>query len=343
MLDVSFTTDNKKRKPKLSTRKIDKLPWVEKHRPTNIDDVIVSDIIRTKIDKIIEDKNMPNIIITGEPGTGKTSTIKCIAKKFIPPDKYERSVLELNASDERGLNMINNTIIHFCQKKISGIPHKIVILDEADSITSKAQNLLTNILDTYIDTTRFAFICNDITKITESIQSKCMLMNYPKMESNWIRERLLYIINEENIIYDNEGLEALIFCSNGDIRQAINYLECLFYSFKKINKHNVYLLCHTPKPTLLNKMFHYMVNQQFKETIHIVKELSTLGYTPNDIVVTMINMLIEDYDVDLDTKYKIIYLEELNKTNIRFNNGAESLLQLVGCIAIICNKIGNGE
>jgi replication factor C subunit 2/4 len=341
MINVTFSDDE----PSKSTGKNKEynynLPWVEKHRPCDIDNVIVSKIIRDKLNSIIESNSIPNIIITGEPGTGKTSTIKCIAKKIIPEDKYKKSVLELNASDERGLNMINNTIIHFCQKKISNIPHKIVILDEADSITSKAQNLLTNILDTYIGNTRFAFICNDITKITESIQSKCIIMNYPKMENDWIKNRLLYIIDKEKVIYNVDGLEALIFCSNGDIRQAINYLECLHYSFTEITKENVYLLCHTPKPKYLNDICLLIKQNKFDDILDVLNQLLINGYSPNDIIITLINMLIEDYNIELDIKMKIIFLTELNKTNIKFNNGSDSIIQLIGCFANICNKITN--
>jgi len=337
MTIISFS-DNYVKYNKKKINKIHDLPWVEKYRPNNTDQVIVSDIIKAKINSIIEKKDMPHLIITGDPGTGKTSTVKCIAKVLISEQKYNKSVLELNASDERGLNMINNTIIHFCEKKVNDVPHKIVILDEADSITPKAQNLLTNILEAYINTTRFAFICNDITKIEESIQSKCMIMNYPKMKNEWIEERIRYIIEKENIKHDDEGIKALIFCSNGDIRQAINYLECLFYSFNFINKENVFSLCRTPKPELIKKTFCYIKMKKFKMALEILKDLNKSGYSPNDILSTMINMIFENYQVDLDEEDKIIFLEEFGKTNLRFNEGSDSFLQLVGSVAKILNK-----
>jgi replication factor C subunit 2/4 len=336
MTVISFSDDY--REPSKINTKIHDIPWVEKYRPSNTSQVIVSSIIRAKIDSIIEKRDMPHIIITGDPGTGKTSTVKCIAKVLISENKYSKSVLELNASDERGLNMINNTIIHFCEKKVNDIPHKIVILDEADSITPKAQNLLTNILESYINTTRFAFICNDITKIEESIQSKCMIMNYPKMKNEWIEERIKFIIKEENINYDEEGIKALIFCSNGDIRQAINYLECLHYSFKFISKNNVFSLCRTPKPELIKETFSHIKNKNFKSALEILKNLNNSGYAPNDILSTMINMILENYNVDLNEDDKIVFLEEFGKTNLRFNEGSDSFLQLVGSVAKILNK-----
>ena len=155
---VFFDTKSKKKKKSKSKLLLDdphnSIPWVEKYRPQVIDDIIVNDYIRMKINNIINDKSMPNLIITGSPGTGKTSTVLCIAKKLLH-HQYDEAVLELNASDDRGLNMINNNIMHFCKKKMDNVNHKIIILDEADSITSKAQNLLNNIIEAYVKNTRY--------------------------------------------------------------------------------------------------------------------------------------------------------------------------------------------
>jgi DNA polymerase III delta prime subunit len=125
-----------------------KTPWVEKYRPTSSKDILLDPFIKQKIDTIVKDKSIPNMIITGEPGTGKTSTIICLAKE-IYGENLSTYVLELNASDDRGLSIINNTILPFCKKKINKNLYKLIILDEADSITNKAQNLLSNIIAEY--------------------------------------------------------------------------------------------------------------------------------------------------------------------------------------------------
>ena len=126
-----------------------KLPWVEKYRPKFSNEIILDPFIKQKIDKILETKTIPNMIITGEPGTGKTSTIICLARQIFKNENFNENVLELNASDDRGLSIINNTILPFCKKKIKANIFKLVILDEADSITNKAQNLLSNIIAEY--------------------------------------------------------------------------------------------------------------------------------------------------------------------------------------------------
>ena len=205
-----------------------KIPWVEKYRPKNSKEILLEPFIKQKIEKILETKSIPNMIITGEPGTGKTSTILFLAKQ-IYGDKYSENVLELNASDDRGLSIINNTIYPFCKKKTSCInddnknskypTHKLVILDEADSITPKAQNLLSNIISEFRKNTRIVFICNDCTQIIESIQSRCMIIKYPRINSDNLYQKIEHICKEESIEYTPTGINTLLFVSDQDIRQ----------------------------------------------------------------------------------------------------------------------------
>ena len=143
------------------------LPWIEKYRPGDTEQILLDEMLLEKIDKIIESKSVPNMILTGEPGTGKTSTVLIIAREIFKED-YNENVLELNASDDRGLSIINNTIIPFCQK-ITKTQEKLIILDEADSITNKAQNLLSNLINEFKKNRRFVFVCNDSIKINKSI------------------------------------------------------------------------------------------------------------------------------------------------------------------------------
>jgi replication factor C subunit 2/4 len=189
---VSLSNSTKKlaNNNKINTLNI-KTPWVEKYRPKSSDDILLDPFIKTKINNIVKEKSIPNMIITGEPGTGKTSTIICLAEEIYGSKNLNENVLELNASDDRGLSIINNTILPFCKKKTNKDLHKLVILDEADSITTKAQNLLSNIIAEYRKNTRFVFICNDCSQITESIQSRCMIIKYPKIKTRINLGRIL--------------------------------------------------------------------------------------------------------------------------------------------------------
>jgi len=286
------------------------------------------------------DNSIPNMIITGEPGTGKTSTILFLAKKLYK-DIYNDNVLELNASDDRGLSIINNTIYPFCKKKISKL-HKLVILDESDSITPKAQNLLSNIISEFRHNTRFVFICNECSQIIESIQSKCIIIKYPRINSINLYNKIESICKIEKVKYNDEGIYTLLFVSNQDIRQAINNLECIYYSFGELNKDNVYKLIDKPKPYYINQIIENCLKQNYSQTINTVKMLHNNGYTPNDILLTFMCYLFDNNSENntitsnqISHEKKLEIYEILSLSYIRVNAGVDTLLQLCGCISKI--------
>jgi len=313
-----------------------RLPWIEKYRPKNANDILLEPFIKIKIEKILESKNIPNMIITGEPGTGKTSTILFLAKT-IYGSHYNDYVLELNASDDRGLSIINNTIYPFCKKKTSEINYKLIILDEADSITSKAQNLLSNIISEFNKTVRMVFICNDCTQIIESIQSRCMIIKYPRIDFDNLVNKITNICLLENINYTEDGIKTLLFVSDNDIRQSINNLECIYYSFGILDTNSIYKLIDKPKTSYIEDILRACKNNNYPEAINIVKNLYYKGYTSNDILLIFMKYLfdIDNKDINLDEKIKIDIYEIISGCYIRVNSGLDTLLQLCGCISKI--------
>ena len=313
-----------------------KLPWVEKYRPKNSDEILLDPFIKEKINKMIELKTIPNMIITGEPGTGKTSTILYLAKHLYG-NKYSDYVLELNASDDRGLIIINNTIHPFCKKKIDEkFNYKLIILDEADSITQKAQNLLSNTISEFRKNTRFVFICNDYTQIIESIQSKCMIIKYPKINSYNLYIKIKNICEIEKVEYTEEGINTLIFVSDQDIRQLINNLECIYYSFGILNEENIYKFIDKPKTFYIIEILNACYNKDYPKTMIIVKNLYYKGYTPNDILLTFMKYLFEyneNNDIILDEETKLKLYEIVSLSYILVNSEIDTLLQLCGCIS----------
>jgi replication factor C subunit 2/4 len=317
-----------------------KIPWVEKYRPKTSEEILLDPFIKEKINKILYEKSIPNMIITGEPGTGKTSTILCLAKQ-IYDNKFDEFVLELNASDDRGLSIINNTILPFCKKKVNQNNHKLVILDEADSITTKAQNLLSNIIAEYRKNTRFVFICNDCSQITESIQSRCMIIKYSRLSKDNLFNKILSICQIENIKYTDQGINELLFLSDYDIRQAINNLECIFCSSRKLDENNIYKVIDKPKPLYIEKILSDCINKKLNDSFDTINELYQKGYTPNDILLTFMKCLLEKNIFNLnknssppnETILKIYEIVSLSY--IRVNGGNDTLLQLLGCISKI--------
>jgi len=315
-----------------------KLPWVEKYRPINSSEILLDPFIKTKIDKILETKSIPNLIITGEPGTGKTSTIICLAKQLYSEKKYDEYVLELNASDDRGLYMINNTIYPFCKKKTDGT-NKLIILDECDSITPKAQNLLANIISEFRKNTRFVFICNDCTQIIESIQSICMIIKYPRIIKEDLYKKILDICIKENITHSKKGIESLLFVSDMDIRQSINNLECIYYAFNELSEETVYKMIDKPKPIYIEKIINDCLNGNLAAGIETTKELYFKGYYPNDILLTFMKCLLEK-NLNIKESIKLKIHEIISLSYIRVNGGIDTLLQLCGCISKIYLFLG---
>jgi replication factor C subunit 2/4 len=329
MTDINkMFADNKKNKIKEVKRYI---PFIEKYRPKNFNDLILPYSMQYKIANIIQSKTLPNIIITGSPGTGKTSTILCLAKKVFGKN-YKDMILELNASNNRTLDFINTTVAYFCKKKLSSdeLTHKLIIFDEADNITKKAQNLLANLIEEHSHNTSFAFTCNESSKIIESIQSRCMILRYIPMTSENIRKRLEMICTTESIEYTEDGINAIIFISQGDIRQAINNVEATYHGYKIINEDNVYKLCYHPHPKIIISIIKESVNMNIIKSIDYIHELKNSGYCTNDILLTLLNSLKE---INIDEDIRINFTKIITDCYINVSDGVDTTLQLYGCVS----------
>ena len=187
------------------------LPWVEKYRPKKLEDIVGNEETVERLKLIVQDGNMPNMIISGLPGIGKTTSIHCLAYELLGDEHYHQATMELNASDDRGIDVVRNKIKQFAQTKILLPPgrQKIIILDEADSMTPGAQQALRRTIEIYSNTTRFAFACNQSLKIIEPLQSRCAILRYNRLSDEEVLARLLEIIKMEDVKYNTEGLQAL--------------------------------------------------------------------------------------------------------------------------------------
>lgn len=314
------------------------LPWVEKYRPKKLSDIILEPTIKTKINNFLVNKEISNMIITGHPGTGKTSTILCLAKQ-VYGEYFKDAVIEYNASDNRGLETINNSIIYFCKKKINlpvNLP-KLVILDEADNITKKAQNTLCNLMELYIKNTKFVLTCNDYNKIIEDIQTRCLILRYNILPDNIIIERLKDICKKENVIYDDEGLNTILFICQGDIRLAVNYLESTYYGFNKITSENIYKICEKPPENIINNVMELSLKGELVDAFKIIINLKDKGYNNSDILLTMINIIKKN---DLDENVKIELLDIVSDIYI-VTNHSDTNLQILKCISQFYNLSKN--
>ncbi|KAF1353478.1 activator 1 37 kDa subunit [Delphinella strobiligena] len=311
------------------------LPWVEKFRPVFLDDIVGNTETIERLKIIAKDGNMPHVIISGMPGIGKTTSILCLARQLLG-DAYKEAVLELNASDERGIDVVRNRIKGFAQKKVT-LPagrQKLVILDEADSMTSGAQQALRRTMEIYSGTTRFAFACNQSNKIIEPLQSRCAILRYSRLSDGQIVKRLLQICEAEKVQYTDEGLAAIVFSAEGDMRQAINNLQSTHAGFGFVDGDNVFRVVDQPHPIKVQAMIKSCHENRIDEALTSLKELWDLGYSCHDIISTMFK--VTKTIPSLSEHAKLEFIKEIGFTHMRILEGVQTYLQLSGCIAKLC-------
>lgn len=306
------------------------LPFVEKYRPKTIDDIVGNHNIIERFQTIAQEGNMPNIILSGPPGTGKTSSILCLTRQLLG-DKMKDAVIELNASDDSGIKVVRNKIKMFVKKQVTLPPgrHKIVILDEADNMTSQAQQALRRLIDNYSSTTRFAFSCNTSSKIINAIQSRCIILRFNKLKEDQMKKRLNYIIQQEGIKYTDEGIQKLISISSGDMREIINNLQTIS-TYGPLTVDNVEALYDQPSYKQINQLITHTLNNDIKDSLNILKTMYKKGYNSVDIL----NELLDNVKkYDMDPNIRIEYIKKIGNLQNKMIIGCNSNLQLDGLIS----------
>ncbi|KAH9952187.1 replication factor C [Amylocystis lapponica] len=234
---MSFFQPQAQRASHKHTVDLEHQPWVEKYRPKTIDDVSAQEHTVAVLRKTLTSTNLPHMLFYGPPGTGKTSTILALSRQLFGPDNFRSRVLELNASDERGISIVREKIKNFARQvpRAQGAasdgktypcpPYKIIILDEADSMTQDAQGALRRIMETYAKITRFCLVCNYVTRIIEPLASRCSKFRFKPLDDSSTSARLAHIASAEHIPVADGVLAALITTSHGDLRRSITYLQ----------------------------------------------------------------------------------------------------------------------
>jgi replication factor C subunit 2/4 len=307
------------------------LPWVEKYRPVILEDIVGNENIVKQFKIISQNGNMPHMILSGSPGTGKTTSIICLAKMLLK-NEFINAFLELNASDERGIEVIRNKITLFCKKKIT-LPegsHKIIFLDEVDSMTSTAQQALRRIIEIHATTTRFVMACNTSSKIIEAIQSRCSVIRFNKLDDESIKKRLIVICEKEDVSYTDDGLNALILNTDGDLRRSINNLQAIATTYKEVSEDTVKKVIDKPDNLIIDKMIHNCLDGNFNETHQILNMLIEDGYASLDIVQTLFTIV---KDLDIEYQKKLHFLSCIGETQMHLINGGDSYLQLLALIS----------
>eukprot|EP00924_Labyrinthula_sp_SR-Ha-C_P009910 snap_masked-scaffold_21-processed-gene-3.28-mRNA-1 protein AED:0.01 eAED:0.01 QI:0/-1/0/1/-1/1/1/0/323 len=312
-------------------------PWVEKYRPQSLSEVVGNQEIISRLQTISVQGNCPHILLSGSPGCGKTTSIFCLARQMLG-SSFKNAVLELNASDDRGIAVVRNQIKEFAKKQVTLPPgkHKIIILDEADSMTPSAQQALRRTMELHAKTTRFALACNVSSKIIEPIQSRCAIIRFSRLSREEILTRLVFICEKEKIDYTKKGLAAILFTSEGDLRNAINTLQAAFSGFGVVNEENVYKVCDEPHPGIIEKIVSCCLKKEIDLAIGGFIKLYEDGYAVQDLIGVIARVVREMDHKVLPEKTKLEFLKEIGFTTSTINDGVATKLQLTGLAGRLC-------
>ncbi|BFZ55866.1 Subunit of heteropentameric Replication factor C (RF-C) [Savitreella phatthalungensis] len=348
--------------------------WVEKYRPKSLDQVASQEHTVQVLKKTLAHANMPHMLFYGPPGTGKTSTILALAKDLFGPEMVKSRVLELNASDERGISIVREKVKNFAKATVTADrtggeypcpAYKIIVLDEADSMTQDAQAALRRTMETYSRITRFCLVCNYVTRIIEPLASRCSKFRFKPLDQNDTAARLTHIAREESLTMEDGAVEELVRCSEGDLRRAITYLQSAarlvgghagrltttagdgdgedaemldvdgdaVRQSTTITKASIIAIAGLIDPTVITTLFDVCIDRdrlKFQQVDGAVRSLVREGYSAGQILSQLHDTVVSSEEVDPKSKNAILLL--FSEADKKLNDGASEHLQLFNLV-----------
>lgn len=314
---------------------------IEKYRPQTLIQIIGQPKIVKPLQRFVKEKNIPHLLFSGNPGTGKTTASIAIAKELYGKE-WRQNFMELNASDDRGIDTIRIKVKEYAETKSMGdISFKIILLDEADSLTKDAQSALRRTMEKYTNSCRFILSCNYSSKIIEPIQSRCAVYRFRKISNIDMTNQLKYVASQEKIIIDPEALEAITYVSEGDLRKAINILDTARLSSdptsttpSKVTINEIYQVSSYIEPKLISGIIYDALSREFFKAITSIETLITDGLNAEDILKQMMNII---FDMNISDKMKVDIIERIGEVHWRISEGANELICMKWLVAGIVN------
>lgn len=304
--------------------------WTEKYRPNNLNEIVGQDIIVTRLKSYVKINNIPHMLFSGAAGTGKTSAAIAIAQELYG-DNWHSNFTELNASDERGIDVVRNKIKNFARTAPLNSQFKIIFLDEADALTPDAQSALRRTMESYSISCRFILSCNYSSKIIEPIQSRCAIYRFRPVSDTDIKSRITFIADQEGLTLIDSALDAICYVANGDLRRAINTLQSAAAVKEDIDKNLVYQITSIAKPEEVNMLMSRAMNGNFIGALKILDSLLVKqGLSASDII-NQIHRTV--FSLEIPDKEKVKLIDRIGETDFRLTEGASERIQLEALIA----------
>lgn len=341
----------KKKKKMIKGRDKDQLTLVEKQRPTTLEGIIGHEEVKATLNKTVETGDLPHLLFYGPPGTGKTSMVKVLAHQLYGPKRIKEKVLELNASDENGINVVRDKIIKFANivvgSKDPNYPSpafKLIILDEADSMTSEAQTALKKVMESTYEITRFVIICNYESKIINAIKSRCADFRFSPIPDVLMMKKLRDIADSEKIIIDDDVLKVITDISDGDARRSINTLQIIKYipitQNDKITAEDIYGITSYVRKGFFDKYWKRILNGNIKKISKIALEITNMGYPMGYLLTRLKDKIIESNFSENKKAEIIIYIAKVERM---MTSGSDCFVQLLATFALINGIFQNRE
>jgi len=305
--------------------------WIEKYRPKILNDVAGQDEIVERLKAYVKSHNVPHLMFAGPAGTGKTTCALALAKELFG-ETWKQNFNELNASDERGINIIRGKIKDFARTApIGKADFKIIFLDEADSLTNDAQSALRRTIEKYTHICRFILSVNYSSKVIEPIQSRCTVFRFSPIKPDDIKKYMRKIATKEKLEITPDGLDTLIFIAKGDMRKAINILQVGASVNNKITEELLYETTSTAKPEDVKKLITTALEGNFMAARNILYDLLIQYGLSGEDIIKQIHQSI--YDLSIPDGAKIRLIEKTGETDFRLTEGSNAHIQIESLLA----------
>lgn len=300
--------------------------WTEKYRPHKFDDVKGQEDIVKRIKAFVKQKNMPHVLFSGPPGVGKT-TLSLVIVRELFGETWKDNFLELNASDERGIDVVRVKVKDFARTRALGdVPFKIIYLDECDALTREAQQALRRTMENYTNTCRFILSCNYSSKIIDPIQSRCALFRFKPLKKEDVIDIIKKIAHDEKIKIDNKALEALYIVSEGDCRKVENVFQSCAAISDHVTEDVVYSMASIARPKEVKEMLELCVKGDFiTAKKHLLDTMLSYGLSGQDIIKQIQSVI---WSLDIDAKKRLEMIKECGEIEFRLVEGSDEYIQL---------------
>ncbi len=306
------------------------LPWTETYRPKKIEDIVGQDAVTDRLTAYVKTQTLPNLIFAGPAGVGKTTAALALARALFGDISHD--FMELNASDERGIDVVRGKIKDFARTRPITGDFKIIFLDEADALTPDAQHALRRTMESYATTCRFILSCNYSSKIIDPLQSRCAVFRFKRIPRDAIKKRITHILDAEKTTYDAEGIDAVLYVAEGDLRRAVNVAQSAA-AIGEVTEENVYSIASRARPEEVLTIIELALKGKFLDARNLLDKLMiTHGLAAEDILIQMNR---EALNAQADDKTKIKIIDAVGEANFRLVEGANERIQMEALIANI--------